>query len=926
MPSRKSSPKKKTSTAKHKSAPARVTRNVIGGHSHVACADFVGGDKRTINYGFTPRDVERLIVKVLAFLERGAAFLPDERQREVLRAQVDGETLTFHAGAALKLWGRRDERSYLLSLTVRREYQMWATKFIPLAARVDAKRDIQALDMPVQFSEFRVPRGGSDALAQVTFEPLPDITEALDRHSAFVILGEPGAGKTTTLQKIAFEAARRLLATGDGRVPLFVRLSEQSNREPFEFLRDEWERHTGSDFADALAAGRVLVLADGINELPREGRLKAWRLFALDQAEANRIVFTGRERDYDRQLYLPRVRVEPLDEARIADYLERNDAGGLAALLDDPNTRLREMAGNPFNLALLVAAYRDNQRDMANRGRLMEWFVDELFKREEKLEHRDWLHRDVQTRALAQLAYAMQEQGEGTTLWLRTAPALLPQSVEHAGQDVPVKPADLFRCARAATLLDPATDPKDIRFYHHLLQEYFAALDLLRRYDKGEDLSGLWRAKRLADEMPPADVGEWDALPEPPATGWEVTTILACGLAKDPARLIETIRPLNSVLAGRCLDESGIDKPIAVTNSVRADLLSDLNNPAIHLRARLQAGYTLGRIDDPRFVPQLFNGVKVIVPVMAPVPPGEYHIGSADDDQNADDDEKPQHTVSIPAFEIGRYPVTNAEFACFIKADGYKQDKYWETDLAKRWLQGEDVTGGQFGAWLDEWRWMQDTFDWKERHERSGNYSPDEIKTLEYIASLSEDELRRVVTSQLGQKSREHPHYWDDAQYNNASQPVVGITWFEARAYCAWLTEMTGKWYRLPTEAEWEAAARGKQAHIYAWGDDWDATKANTIEGRVLKPSPVGVYDAVAPSPFGTSDQTGNVWDWTSTLHQPYPYAIDDREDENAGGERVVRGGSFPDFRIYARCANRGRDAPVNFYYNLCFRVLSPGS
>lgn len=970
MPPRKSSPKKKITTLKKKSIHARasttrVTRTIV--RERVACADFVGGDKRTINYGFTSQDVERLIDRVLAFLQAGATFLPYGARNELLRAELDGETLTFQAGATLQLAQRRNTRAYLLSLTVRREYQIWATKFIPLAARMDVKRNVDALDMPIAFSEFRVPREGSDALAQITYEPLNDITDALSRHAAFVILGEPGAGKTTTLQKIAFEQARHLLAGDAGRVPLLVRLSQQANREPFEFLRAEWERRTGTDFADALAAGRVLLLADGINELPRDERderLKAWREFTSEYTAANQIVFTSRERDYDRQLDLPRVRVEPLDDARITDYLERNHVAGLQTLLDDPRSRVRDMARNPFNLSLLVSAYKSNQRDMANRGRLMEWFVGELFAREERLAHRGWLPREVQMRALAQLAFAMQAQGESTTLAFKTARELVPAGVEFNGDEVNVKPADLFRFARAATLLDAAVEP-DVRFYHHLLQEYFAALELLRRFEQGEDLSALWQAKRLASEMSPSEVGEWDALPEPPATGWEVTTILACGLTREPARLIEMIRPHYPTLAARCLDESGIEKPLvqqhdeiaeydeshapnsmrktahattqfhvgallAVTERVRADLLADLNNPQVHLRARLQAGFALGRIGDPRFAAQTINGVQVILPYMVDVPAGEYVIGSADDDTDAYDNEKPQHRASLDAFRIGKYPVTNAEFACFIAAGGYTHEKYWGTELARRWLKGEDVAGGQFEAYIQIWQSTQVNVDWKEQLERTRSFSPQQLDTLEVIAGWDEEELKRNLTSHFSQKSRSQPHYWDDAQYNNPSQPVVCITWFEARAYCAWLTEVTDMNYRLPSEAEWEAATRGsfdaERARIFSWGDEWDATKTNSLEGRVLKPSPVGVYDVVAASPFGTSDQTGNVWDWTSTLYQAYPYADDGRENVEADGERVVRGGSFNFEWMDVRCAFRLRSAPDFFLDGIGFRVLSPGS
>jgi len=633
-------------------------------------------------------------------------------------------------------------------------------------------------------------------------------------------------------------------------------------------------------------------------------------------------------------------------------------------LLDDPKTRLREMARNPFNLSLLTFAWKSNQREMSNRGRLLEWFAGELFAREERQAHPGWLRREAQSAALAHLAFAMQERGESTTLPYQTARAALPPSVEVNGEDITLSPADLFRFARAATLLDPAAEP-DVRFYHHLLQEYFAAIELRKRFDASQDLGGLWRCKRLAEEMPPAQAGEWDALPEPPATGWEVTTILACGLARDPAQLIEAVRAHNPVLAGRCLDEAGLTvcsddlsrPPTAdpqgatpavttsnldgVTHHVRDDLLRDLHDPAVHLRARLQAGFTLGRIGDPRFEPQVINGVQVILPAMVRVPAGDWVIGSAEDEPNSYDDEKPQHTVELAAFEIGKWPVTNAEYACFIEAGGYKDESYWTTDLAKRWLKGEDVAGGQFKTWLDIWQWLKSTSDWKEQLESTGGIRPDGIRTYEYMAGLDEDELKVWLSKSLSAKSRERPQWWNDSTYNNPSQPVVGVTWFEAQAYCMWLSVVTGKIYRLPTEVEWEAAERGLSplplaarkrglgvgARVYPWGDDWDAAKANTIEGRVLKPSPVGAYAAAGGvGPLGAEDQSGNVWNWTSSLYRPYPYRHDDCEDSEAEGERTVRGGSWFYDRIGTRCAFRGWFVPDSYTSNMGFRIVSPGS
>jgi formylglycine-generating enzyme required for sulfatase activity len=436
-------------------------------------------------------------------------------------------------------------------------------------------------------------------------------------------------------------------------------------------------------------------------------------------------------------------------------------------------------------------------------------------------------------------------------------------------------------------------------------------------------------------------VSEWDALPEPPTTGWEVTTILACGLSTAPAKFIEAVRLINPALAGRCLDEAGIagDGLEEVRKKVRADLLSALYDPAVHLRARLQAGLVLGRIGDPRFEAQEINGVKVILPQMVNVPAGSYLIGSVKGEEDSFEQEYPQHTTELKAFSIGKWSVTNAEFACFMNAGGYQNEKYWQGDLALRWLKGEDVSGGQFATWLTAWKQLQElkkSGDVRQQLEKSGNFTPEQMDSLEYVAGLTEDELKSELGKSLSQKSRSQPAFWNDRERNNPSQPVVGITWFEARAYCAWLSEVTGENYRLPTEVEWEAAARGLPdkpllgkitARKYPWGNDWDQEKANSLEGRVLKPSPVGAYSATgAVGPFGAEDQAGNVYDWTSSLNLPYPYDAKKSEQEESTDERVVRGGSWLYNRRNVRCAGRNRGVPGFFNDDIGFRLVSPGS
>jgi formylglycine-generating enzyme required for sulfatase activity len=172
---------------------------------------------------------------------------------------------------------------------------------------------------------------------------------------------------------------------------------------------------------------------------------------------------------------------------------------------------------------------------------------------------------------------------------------------------------------------------------------------------------------------------------------------------------------------------------------------------------------------------------------------------------------------------------------------------------------------------------------------------------------------------------------WD--KVTNSQYPVTDVDWHQANAYAAWVGG------RLPTEAEWEKAARGPNGFIYPWGDAWDASRVNYCDKNCstdwrdqehddgyAQTAPVGDYPQGA-SPYGALDMAGNVWEWTGSLYKGYPYAPDDGREDLAGtGDRVLRGGAWFDSRDAVRTAFR-RGRGVDFRdFGLGFRVVRVAS
>jgi formylglycine-generating enzyme required for sulfatase activity len=242
--------------------------------------------------------------------------------------------------------------------------------------------------------------------------------------------------------------------------------------------------------------------------------------------------------------------------------------------------------------------------------------------------------------------------------------------------------------------------------------------------------------------------------------------------------------------------------------------------------------------------------IEYVVPPLCEVPTGPFLMGSdpvrdvVAAEESWAQDELPQHSVTLPAYQITRYPVTVTEYACFVRAG-----------------RAEPPEG--------HWR----PISWKQ-------------------------------------------------QLDRLDHPVVNVSWHDVVAYAKWLVECTDHPWRLPTEAEWEKAARGTDARIYPWGNQFDQACCNTYDSGINTTTPIDAYPSGA-SPYGVLDMAGNVSEWTNTLVKTYPYKeADGREDMNATNSRVIRGGSWAYGASQARVASRNSDYPDLFNNNNGFRLV----
>ncbi len=786
--------------------------------------------------------------------------------------------------------------------------------YVPLKARSETPEgDTWSREMRI--AGRKASQQECEAMGERLSDPQP-LLQLMRKNDGLIILGDPGAGKTTFLKFLTLT-----LATGQGKViglsqrlPVLVPLSAYANVLAendiplHRFIARYYEERgvelpLGELLEHALKTGGVLLLLDGLDEVKDLSRRhlvveRVVDFFTFHRRAGNKFLITSRLVGY------PEVRpaVEGLAECTLVDLddeeieafikkwtiaLEQAAQGAtqvaefdaaqerdelLASVRHNPG--VRALAANPLLLTILALMKRQGITLPERRVELYQKYVETLLynwnqarslagRESHRLEVRETL------RILAPLALWMHRTSPGVGLVKEgELHRELEQICHNRGAQDPALEAETFlRDVREHSGLLLDRGGRQYGFIHLTFQEYLAGVALAQLGQQGMEPVVKELVAHLADD------------------NWHEVSLLCIGFIsiiqqRDEAAgavleaLLEQADNTGeaAILAGEAVNDVGNEGvPLHSREQVSQALLATLrNDQEISAPRRAEAGKVLGEIGDPRVEVTTLEQMEFCL-----VAPGPFMLGSQAGDQDAYGDELPQqqYDISYP-YWIAHYPVTVAQIKVFVRETGFA-------------LGDPDV--------------------------------------------ISE----------------------------SPNQPVRWVSWHEALAFCQWLTESwrAQGWIdrdhrvTLPSEVEWEKAARGgiaipehpliqpvaslgntvslvenkKPSRVYPWGNEPDTDRAN-FDMEIGQPNSVGCYPA-GRSPYGCEELSGNLLEWTRSKWADYPYPADEkklREREALSGNdrRVLRGGAFYGGSWSVRCACRDHDDPVGRDDGFGFRVV----
>jgi len=804
-------------------------------------------------------------------------------------------------------------------------------------------------------------------------EPIPiQAIEAIGSLPRLVVLGQPGGGKSTLVNYITTQLAlRRIndsspapLAGWEGdNAPLPVRIMLRhlaANMPPtpdqdgagmvWDHIRDQLEKTGCGGFYEPLRhilqeEGGV-VFFDGLDEVmqteedPRRTRIKnAVEAFSgpLDKC---RTIVTSREYAYNKSDewrlmadQFPVVTLDAFKKEQIETFIEtwyrvigpkkglgekeiKNQADHLSQAVQSL-PHLQELAQYPLLLTLMAQVHinigylPENRSDLYDRAvnLLLAHWDNRLVRDaggartvEKGLIMRLNIRLETLRASLERVAFSAHEKQEKTEN--RTSGcADIPMSDLLFELEKDLKSLDSAKTVveyihERAGLLAAQEEYRVYSFPHRTFQEYLTACHIMKKSDFNS----------LLKERVRRDLVWWREVyllaaglsrKFPLYVSNLATTLVPQGPKESDTGMVPDQKSQHAILAGNALVETEFSKYVekekedepgiysTTLERIQNWLLASIaSTNTINAKSRAEAGQTLSRLGDPR--PEVLTLENM-----------EFCLISDSPFQMGDGEENHPNDCLGYDFWVSKHPVTNAQYALFVDTGGYEETRYWvEAEAAGCWKSGK----------------------FKGKYEKEFRRGPERYRP----------------------------------PFHLENHPAVGISWYEALAFTRWLTDIWQEhdiidhnWrIRLPSEAEWEKAARGglkipkspivsaaaekvwesrvtlveneTPERVYPWGDKIDKERVNYSDTGIGTTCALGCFCSGA-SPYGCLDMAGNVWEWTRSLEKKYPYdPSDDRENEEDDGARVLRGGAFDYTAVSVRCADR-------YSYNPHFRLTFIG-
>ncbi|GAA2714185.1 SUMF1/EgtB/PvdO family nonheme iron enzyme [Actinoplanes palleronii] len=748
-----------------------------------------------------------------------------------------------------------------------------------------------------------------------------------------MLLGEPSAGKSLQLRYYDAHAALRCLEmwpdTEAVPATFYVALADQPAKPNISlaWLRQRWALAVDvarwCDFDQFLGDGGT-VLLDGLNEggvrgLEPEQWMTQWRDVIQEMFDhgVGKVVVTCRTRDQVVQMNVPRDRpptkVTILSLSRgeilaIATARNVDMARRLAQAFDD-DPRLVELYANPVRLhsylesgvrwvattstrlfggELATAIIREWGHDLPH-GRLIPGAQASNLEAMSRANQDPWpeLETIPLVRALGQLAKQLSLPA------MPNGPARLVMPPGETGEflartirqvdDHPVKPQEALETAKDLDVL--RLDQGRIRFAHPSVQHLFAAvgcsIDELAQLAEPEH-------QPVADNGGPPDAG-------PPSYAQhrydEIFQFAAQLRGVDvPARLLA----VDAVLAARvfaAIRHEAADS--VVRDRIVADLRTQLDTSFV---PRIRATVLAALGDLGWSLPSAGAGGRGATMM---VPAGRWRLGRVNNaavpEGNVSSESR---DIDLPSFRISRFPVSNAEFAGFVEDGGYQDPSLWPPE-GWEWRTRQRAQEEFVAGWRRRQIRLQQDFPANTiRLLRSKVATPAGAAALVRFATMTESEMFAYARA-LQEQPLTAPRFWQKKPLRNRLQPVVGVSWFEANAFCVWLSRRLGTAVRLPSENEWEAAC------LHSWGVTSTVEIAerlghvfgNTSDLRWPATTPIGAFAAPTQARRNLAvDMLGNAFEWVFDHYAPGEH-----------NRRIVKGGSWRHKPWRAHPAYRGR-------------------